>query len=53
MLMNDIAAIFTIMNMVDKEKIMSTTVMLLLSIVWVMVCLAVPYSYAMRKLDKE
>jgi preprotein translocase subunit SecG len=32
---------------------MSTTVILFLATAWLLICLAVPYAYAMRKLDKS
>jgi len=35
------------------EKFMSTTVILFIAMAWLSICLAVPYAYAMRKLDKS
>ena len=35
------------------EKFMSTTVILFLAMAWLSICLAVPYIYAMRKLNES
>jgi preprotein translocase subunit SecG len=43
----------SIMNIIMMEKFMSTTVILFLAMAWLSICLAVSYTYAMRKLDKS
>jgi predicted membrane channel-forming protein YqfA (hemolysin III family) len=43
----------SIMNIIMMEKFMSTTVILFIAMAWLSICLAVSYTYAMRKLDKS